>query len=106
MIVNDLGFVRIAVLPAKADPPLIVDSDTVLSGAIACELLQAVAGRDTKVTERLGRVQGHELPQHDAAEISWISADRLPVKEASGIPVSEALDHPPNVTRRVSNGKR
>ena len=36
---DDLDLERVAVLPAKADSPLIVDADAVLPGPIAAELL-------------------------------------------------------------------
>ena len=106
MVVNDLDLVRIAVLPAKADPPLIVDTDTVLSDPIALELLEPVARRDTQVIEGLGGVHRNQFPQHDASEVGWISANRLPVEEAGSIPVAEALDHPAKLAPGVSNGKR
>ena len=106
MVVNDLDLVRITVLPPKADPPLVVDPDTVLSDPIALELLEPVARRDTQVIEGLSGVHGSQLPQHDASEGGGISADRLPVEEAGRIPIAEALDHSRTLTRRVSNGKR
>ena len=106
MVVNDLNLVRRTVRPAKANPPLIVDADTVLAGAIALELLEPIAGRHAEVIERLGGVQSNQLPEHRAPKVGWISADRLPVEEAGGIPVAEALDHCDKLTPRVSNDKR
>jgi hypothetical protein len=35
MIVHDLNFKRVAFIPAKADPPLVIDSNTVLTSPIA-----------------------------------------------------------------------
>jgi hypothetical protein len=45
MIVDDLNFVRVAFFPAKADPPLIVDSDGVLAPPISLQGLQSKARR-------------------------------------------------------------
>jgi len=42
VIVHDLDIERIAMVPAKADAPLIVDPNAVLTGAIPDEFLQAV----------------------------------------------------------------
>ena len=106
MVVNDLDVMRVAILPAKADPPLIVDPDTVLSSAIALELLEPVARRNTKVVQGFSCVHNHQLPQHDPAEVAGISADRLPVEEAGSVAVAEALDHFCKLTRRVNNVKR
>ncbi|MGA9835984.1 MAG: hypothetical protein WBQ26_01570 [Gemmatimonadaceae bacterium] len=44
MIVDDLDFVRIALGPSKANPPLIVNTDTVLAGSVPVQLLQAIPG--------------------------------------------------------------
>ena len=64
MVVNDLDVLSVSVRPAKADPPLIVDPDTVLSRAIDLELLEPVTWWDTKVVQSLGGIHGHQLPQH------------------------------------------
>jgi len=51
MIVNDFHVVSISVLPAKADPPLIVDPDAVL--AVAVKLLQPVS-REGQIAQACG----------------------------------------------------
>jgi len=43
VIVDDLDVGRVAVLPAKAHAPLIVDPDRVLSGAISLQRLESKA---------------------------------------------------------------
>src|SRR5262249_1785526 len=44
MIVDDLDIVGVAVTPAEADAPLVVDSDAVLPFAIPGEPLQPITG--------------------------------------------------------------
>jgi len=61
VIVDDLDVVGVPVLPAEADPPLIVDANAVLTGAVTLELLQSVARRDAEIVELLGRVYGDKL---------------------------------------------
>jgi len=51
VIVDDLHVERVAVSPAKADPPLIVHADAVLPRAITREALQAVPWRNAKVLQ-------------------------------------------------------
>jgi len=51
MIVNNHNVQRIAVFPAKADSPLIVDSDAVLSLAIAFQGFKTVSGRNPKILQ-------------------------------------------------------
>jgi hypothetical protein len=43
MIIDDLDVCRLAVPPAKAHAPLIVDPDRVLSGAISLQRLESKA---------------------------------------------------------------
>jgi hypothetical protein len=75
VVVGDLDIVRVAVLPPKADAPLIVDVNAVLPGSIPFELLQAIARRDAQVVEQLCSVDEPELPQHDPLELYGKSAD-------------------------------
>lgn len=48
MVVHYFDVVRVAILPAKADTPLIVNADTVLSFSVAGERFDVVAGWDAK----------------------------------------------------------
>jgi len=45
MIIDDLNFVHVAVLPAEADAPLIVDSDRVLPPPASPQGLESKAWR-------------------------------------------------------------
>ena len=45
VIIDDLDVEGVAVLPAEADAPLIVDPDTVLTLSVARELLQSISRR-------------------------------------------------------------
>ncbi len=45
MIVNELDLIDIPSLPPEADPPLIVDADTVLSLTITLESLETIRWR-------------------------------------------------------------
>jgi len=51
MIVNYFNVQRIAVFPAKADSPLIVDPYTVLSLAVAFQGFKTVSGRNPKILQ-------------------------------------------------------
>ena len=52
MIVGDLDVVGVALSPAKAHSPLIVDADAVLSVPLARELLQLIAWWNPQILER------------------------------------------------------
>jgi hypothetical protein len=63
VVVNDLNLLWASVGPPETDPPLVVDSDAVLTGPIALQLLEPVARRQTKLVERNGRADLTQLPQ-------------------------------------------
>ena len=69
MVVDEFYVRGIRAGPAETDPPLVVDPNAVLPGAIAFELLQPVAGRHAEVIERFGGIQGDEFPEHRPSEI-------------------------------------
>jgi hypothetical protein len=93
VIVNDLNFVGIAILPPKADTPLLVHANTVLADSIAPELLQSIARRHAEVLELLGRVHRHKFAQHRALEIRRIASDGLASEQTLGIAIGESVDH-------------
>jgi hypothetical protein len=51
MVVHNLNVVCIPRAPAKADSPLIVDANAVLSLSVSLELFQVISWRDSEVTE-------------------------------------------------------
>jgi hypothetical protein len=42
MVVGDLDLIGIRILPEETDAPLVVDSNTVLTGSVAFEVLESV----------------------------------------------------------------
>jgi hypothetical protein len=93
VIVDDLNFVGIAILPAKADAPLLVHTNTVLASSTAPELLQPITRRHAKVAELLGRVHRHKFAQHRALENRRISSDGLASEQSLSIAIGEGVDH-------------
>jgi hypothetical protein len=69
VIVNDLDVEGIGSDPSKADPPLIVDADAVLSDTIGRKFLQTVCWRNPEVGEARSSVQHDKFAKCDAKEI-------------------------------------
>jgi hypothetical protein len=69
MVICDLNVMRPVRFPDEADAILIVDTDAVLSAAIAAEPLQPVSRRDPEVGQCPRRVQHEELSQCNAPQI-------------------------------------
>jgi hypothetical protein len=68
VIVGDLDVMGVASGPAKAHPPLVVDTDAVSALAVAGEFLQAVSRRYPQIVKRLGRVEERQFPQGGALQ--------------------------------------
>jgi hypothetical protein len=51
MIIRDLNIKRVATFPFETNPPLAVDSDTVLSFSVALQLFEAIHRRDSQVVD-------------------------------------------------------
>ena len=61
MVVGDFDTVGVVVLPAEAEPPLLIDADAELAGAAAFEGFESVAGRVAEIGEEAGLVEHVEL---------------------------------------------
>ena len=93
MIVNDLDIQGIAVGPAKAEAPTVVDADAVLAFAIANQRLQSVSGWDSEVLHLPGLMEIEELsPRHtlDGPEPRHVEI----VEQGFRPGVAEGPDHP------------
>ena len=93
MIINDLDVIRIAILPTKADAPLIVDPNTVLASAIASEFLQPITWRHAEVLEELCGIDQPQLSEHTSLQLGRKPADGFTPEQALGVRVGKALDH-------------
>ena len=97
MVVNDLNLCRACFRPPEADSELIVDTDTVLTRALAPQVLEPVPGRYTKVLDCLGGIQRFKLPYRHAPQLprkSLASCARGPTVEDVFSPgASERPDH-------------
>ena len=49
MIVYDLNVMSIPVLPSETDSPLVIDTNAILSGPVAAELLKAISPWHPKI---------------------------------------------------------
>ena len=85
VVINDFDIMRIALLPSKTDPPLIVDANAVLPHSITGELLESVTRRHAQVLQRGGRVELDQFSQRDTMDRLRQLPDGLPVEEALGI---------------------
>ena len=65
-----VNVMRLAVSPNETNPPLVVDANTVLPGAISLEHFEAVTWRNPKFPESPGCVEVEKLPPGDTLDRS------------------------------------
>jgi hypothetical protein len=69
MIIYNVYTVGVPISPFKADSPLVVDADAMLTFPLPCQFFQAIGRRNAKVLEREGPVQHTQLSQGDMLNI-------------------------------------
>lgn len=81
VVVDDLDVEGIGGAPDEADAPLIVDPDAVLASTIALERLEAIAGRNARVSEGVGRIEDDGFPKRDALKAGGQTTRAATLKE-------------------------
>lgn len=77
MVVHYLRIVHIAIVPSKADTPLVIDSDAELTGAAAAELLEPIVWRQAKILQGSCVVQHPEFAPNTILNV-WRETPGLP----------------------------
>ncbi len=85
MIIGDLDLIGIAGVPTEADPPLVVDPDAPLAGAVPGKWLEPVAGRDAEEFEGRGAMQLFELSLGNALKIMRQLSGKLATEKLFGL---------------------
>lgn len=80
MVVGDLYLVSIPVMPAKANPPLVVDPNRMLAGAITVQGMELVSRRGLQIAQLLCRTDDLELDSSPPVDVLWEPAGELTVK--------------------------
>ena len=93
MIVAELDIVRITLLEAKADTPLIVHRDCVLTGALALERVQPIARWHAEVHEAHGGVDAFQLPEGTPRYLDRHALRLSGPKQRFRRAVDEGFDH-------------
>jgi len=92
VVIRDFYFVRPVSLPEEANPILSVDSDAVLSGAVALQGLKPVPGGDAQIDQAHGCLDLVELALRHCGDSRPASAGAR-LKELLRCRVLEALNH-------------
>jgi hypothetical protein len=93
MVIHNLDSPGITVGPLETYPPLIINPNTPVAGAISRQSLQMICGRRTQILERLRPVEHTQLTQRHLLNLSWQSAGPLTIEYLFGFFVFEIPDH-------------
>lgn len=91
MIVYDLHVGGVSVLPSEADSPLSIDTDAILTGAVAAQSFKPAAGRNAQIAEFLRAVEQKQFAPCDSREPTK-PGNAFVTKEPFGVAVMEAPD--------------
>jgi hypothetical protein len=92
VVIRNFHIVGIAIAPDKANAPLVVDADAVLSFPIAFQYFQMIARRRLQIAKVSGNIQLSQLSLSHPFE-SPKTLDSLPAVKLFGLPRPEGLDH-------------
>ena len=79
MIVSDFDLEGVALAPGKANPPPVVDPNTILPHAVPAQAFQAVARNRSQSSQIVCRIEHVELSLGDVALLSGLAAMKLEV---------------------------
>lgn len=97
MIVDDLNVESVSIFPPEAKPPLLVDSNAELPGAIAGQCFKPIGRRNSQVVYILGHIEHRELEKRPPLNIQRQTSGALLVPYLFRFGVCKALDHFPYI---------
>jgi hypothetical protein len=100
MVVDDLHVLGAGTGPTKAHAKLIIDADAMLSGTIASERLQPIAGRHSQIVETFCDFQLTQLSSRDGFD-ACKAPDSTPARKRFRVFASKRFNHDSIITRHV-----
>ncbi len=104
MVIQDFHIPDMATFEPKADPPLFVDTDAPLTGAVAGEGFQPVPRGYSQIIEPLGAVEHSHLTQSDCGYVGK-TRNAATLEQGFGVVALEGRNHQSMLALRVSNVK-
>lgn len=106
MVIDYFAIMGVAVLPAKTDAPLVVDTDTPLPGPIARQLFEAIPRWNTEEVEGRGAMKLLQLALRSPLGILRQLGRKFAVKELFRFLACKRYNHVEIVTLSGSIVKR
>jgi hypothetical protein len=93
MIIDNFDFGALSIAPAKADTPLIVYADAMLTRAFALQPFQAIRRWNSQIIKALRGVKHPQLPTRESLNLVWQAARNVAMPDAFSLLIGEAPNH-------------
>ena len=93
MVIDDFDVMRIVVVPAEADAPLLVNSNAVLAFSVAAESFEVIARRYSESFDLSDSGNDSKLIQCSLLNVAWELPRKMASKYFGRFFASEALNH-------------
>jgi hypothetical protein len=93
VVVDNLDVVSVGSDPAKANPPLVVHANAVLSKAILRQFFQTVGWRNSEIGKAGSGVEDDKLAKCNSVEVGRQLSNLLTVEEPLSVRIAKAPDH-------------
>jgi hypothetical protein len=94
VIVDDFDVMGMAGFPSEADAPLVVDSNAVLTLAVAFQCFEPVSRWNPKVGQGGCGVDLKQFPERGPVDIARNSSRAIAAEKSLGLRIGEAPNHP------------
>jgi len=106
MIIHNLNIMCIALSPTKANAPLVIDPDAMLSRSVAGQSFQSVPWWDPQRHQIGSGIKHPQFPQRCPLNLMGQFPHILPAKYLFSLRTFERPNHKSNITRRDNIVKR
>jgi len=106
VIVNQFDLMEPAIPVDEANPPLLIDPYRMLTGAVASQGVQPVAGRAAQVVKRCCGIDQPQLSQGRLCQFARNTLGHVFPEYRFSPPVPERFDHRATLTAQITHVKR
>src|SRR5213594_666749 len=93
MIIHDFNVVSVSAFPSKANPPPIIDPNTMLSGPVTFQRFQSVTWRRAEIVDPSRLIQHQQLSPCYSLDIRRQPSSRLVIKQPLSFAAGETSNH-------------
>jgi len=93
MVIHDLDVLCVPIAPYEADPPLVIDTNTVLAFAAAFQGFQSVRGGEAEIIQAESSINGVELHKRTLLNATRKFPSELTPEDFFRLGITKRPDH-------------